>query len=55
MIIKMTEWAGMMLISIMFARLVMMVTNTDKDDVWDKTEVAEKKAMNILKFSNPRF
>jgi|GEM_PF-5951370 hypothetical protein len=48
MVVKMTEWAGMMLLAIAFSRFLMIVTNSDPDSVWDATTKAEDKVMGFL-------
>lgn len=53
MILKMTEWAGMMLFAIAVSRFIMMVTNTDDEMPWRRTEEAENKVMDILKMYQP--
>lgn len=48
LIIKLTEWAGLVLLAVIFARALFMVTNSDSDEIWKKTEEAEDKALRIL-------
>lgn len=49
MVVKMTEWAGMMLFAIALSRFLMIVTNSDPDSVWDATTKAEDKVMGFLR------
>lgn len=48
MIIKLTEWAGLALLAVIFARALFMMTNNDNDEIWQKTEEAEVKALRML-------
>lgn len=48
LIIKLTEWAGLALLAVIFARALFMMTNNDNDEIWQKTEEAEVKALRML-------
>jgi len=48
LIIELTEWAGLILIAAIFARAFLMATNNDNDEIWQKTEEAEVKALRML-------
>ena len=48
MIIKLLEYAELMLIAAVISRLVLTVTNNEDSSVWDRTEKATKKALNIV-------
>lgn len=52
MIIKITEWLGMQLLAIAFTRALIFITNSDSDDIWQRTESAEQKTMaRLMHFS----
>lgn len=48
MIIKITEWLGMQLLAIAFTRALIFITNSDSDEIWQRTESAEQKTMTRL-------
>lgn len=52
MIIKITEWLGMQLLAIAFTRVLIFITNSDSDEIWQRTESAEQKTMTrLMRFS----
>lgn len=52
MIIKITEWLGMQLLAIAFTRALIFITNSDSDEIWQRTESAEQKTMTrLMRFS----
>ena len=48
MIIKLLEYAELMLLAAVFSRFVLTVTNNDDDSVWEQTEKAIKEAMVVI-------
>ena len=52
MIIKLLEYAELMLLAAIFTRFVLTVTNNDDDSVWERTEKAVKEAMVVITIHN---
>lgn len=48
MIVKLLEYAELMLLAAVFSRFVLTVTNNDDDSVWEQTEKAIKEAMAVI-------
>ena len=53
MIIKLLEYAELMLIAAVISRLVLTVTNNEDSSVWDRTEKATKEALDTIISNNP--